>query len=295
MNAEQFSWMTRGSGIPPKSVSAFQADSTITDFAGMFECGDFVLSDDQGTLYRLDALLNVSLITRLQEPVSQLAWSATGNAGSALIGKNTIIRLDDNLKVVWSVEAPFDCSTIAIDPFGTYTFVASKETGAIVLDDRGKRASSIETARCLAYAQFLVDDPIIIAAAEHGLLGAYTVSGEKIWQQNISSNVGGLSLSQKEIHIYLAALNHGLQVYDGQGETAGGYFLEGTVDHIAASYQGNQIFASTVENQLFRLDENGELLWAATPESLVTHLYSHPLGKQGVAVFESNQLVMMQW
>lgn len=295
MNADQFTWMAQGSGLPPRSVSTFQAESSVTGFSGMLECGDFVLADDLGTLYRLDALLNVSPLTRLQEPVRQLVWSATGNAGAALVGKNTIIRIDKDLKVDWSIEVPFNCSTLAIDPFGTFTLVASEEGGAIVLDDRGKRASNIETTRPLAHAQFLVEDPIIIGAAEHGLLGAYAVSGEKIWEQNLWSNIGDLSITQDHVRIHLAALNHGIQVYDAQGETSSAYIIEGTVNRISTSYQGSQILASTVENQIYRLDHDGEMLWAARPESAVTHLFSHPLGNQGVAVLKNNQVIRMQW
>ncbi len=295
MSIDQFTWMNRGAGVPPRSVSGFRAEAKVTGFSGMLECGDFVISDELGTLYRLDSLLNVSLLTRLQEPLKQLCWSATGNAGSALSGKNTITRIDEKLKVIWSVEVPFACSVIAIDPYGLFTLVASAEGGAIVFDDRGKRAATFETTRPLAYARFLVEEPVIIAAAEHGLLGAYGVSGEKIWEQPLWSNVGDLSITQNEINIHLAALNHGIKVYNGQGENTTGYILEGTVNRISTSYRGQQILASTVENQIYRLDHDGEMLWAARPESAITHLYSHPLGKQGVAVFEDNQVLLMKW
>jgi len=295
MGIDQFTWMSRGAGLPPRSVSSFRAESKVTGFSAMLENGDFVIADDLGTLYRLDPLLNVSLLTRLQEPVRQLCWSATGNAGSALSGKNKITRIDEKLKVIWTTEVPFNCTRIAIDPFGVFTFVASEEEGAIVLDDRGKRAAVIKSNRPLAYAQFLVEEPIIIAAAEHGLLGAYAVSGEKVWEQPLWSNVGDLSVTHDQVHIHLAALNHGIKVYNGQGENITGYILEGTVNRVATSYRGQQILASTVENQIYRLDHDGEMLWAAHPESPVTHLFSHPLGKEGVAVFEDNQAVLMKW
>ncbi len=295
MGSDQFIWMNRGAGTPPRSVSSFRAESKVTGFSAMPEAGDYVISDDLGTLYRLDPFMNVSLLTRLQEPVRQLCWSATGNAGSALSGANRITRIDEKLKVLWSCEVPFKCKVIAIDPFGVFTFAASEEEGAILLDDRGKRAAVIKSNRPLAYAEFLFEEPVIIAAAEHGLLGAYSVSGEKVWEKPLWSNVGGLSISQQRVHIHLAALNHGIKVYDGQGENITGYILEGTVNRIATSYRGQQVLASTVENQLYRLDHDGALLWAAHPESPVSYLSSDPLGKTGVAVFEDNQAVLMKW
>ncbi len=295
MLAETPRWMNQGAGKAPDSVLSFRAEAPITAFSGMRECGDFVFADELGTLYRLDPLLNVTLLTRLQDSIQRLVWSDTGQSGVALLGKNILAGLNEKLKVLWSVELPFACSALAIDPFGKYLLAASADSGVLLLDERGKKLGTIETIRPLAFAEFLASEPVILAAAEHGLIGAYGVPGKVLWQETVWSSVGDLAVIQKQGLTCLAALNHGIQVFNGQGQTAATIVLEGTVNRIAASYNGNQILAATVEHQLYRLDAEGQMLWAANSEHPVQALYSHPLGKSGVVVLDKGTALRLEW
>ncbi|HCS50701.1 hypothetical protein [Rubinisphaera sp.] len=295
MKIETPTWMNQGAGQPPDLLFSFRAEAGITGFDSMREAEDYVVADEIGTLYRLDPLLNVKLLTRLQEPARQLSWSDTGEFGSALLGNSTLVRLDAKLKVIWTIEIPFTCSAIAIDPYGIFTFVASSEGGAIVIDDLGKKAATFETMRPLSYIHFMVEEPVVIAAASHGLMGAYALSGKKIWEKTLWSNVGDLALIQKTARICLAASNQGIQVYDGSGDSEASLILEGTVNKISVSYTGKQAFASTVEKHVYRLDEDGELKWAATSDVAVTRVDSHPIEPVGLFVFEDRTILRAQW
>jgi len=295
MKIETPDWMHKGTGRPPDMVQSFRSDAKMTGFEHMREAGDFAVSDEIGTLYLLDPLLNVSRLNRLQEPARQLAWSDTGDFGSALIGEHSIARISHKLKIVWTVDVPFSCSTIAIDPYGVFTLVASKDGGVIMLDDRGKRAATFETMRPLAHAEFLIDDPIVVVAADHGLLAAYGVGGHKIWEQTLWSNVGDLDVVQKTSRICLAALNQGLQIYNGQGDTEASMIVEGTVNRISTSYAGDQAFAATVENHIYRIDADGELLWAAVADEAIRKTISHAIDPVGVIVFANDRAFRVAW
>ncbi len=287
--------MSQGTGVPPDSVLQFRAEAPITAYAGMLECGDYVFADDMGTLYRLDPLLNVTLLTRLQETVHKLTWSATGELGVALTRPNSLSGIDEKLKIVWTIELPFDCSALAMDPYGQYILAASVDGGFVLLDARGKRLQTVETIRPLAFAEFLVTEPVVLAAAEHGLIGAYDVKGTILWQEAIWSSVSDLTLIQQEGLTCLAAQNHGIQVFNGKGRSISSLVLEGTVNRLAASYSGNQIMAATVENHVYRIDTSGELLWAAEADSTISGLLSHPLGRAAVLVRPDVTAYRLQW
>jgi len=261
----------------------------------MLEAGDYVVSDDIGTVYRLDALLNVKLLTRLQEPVKILSWSETGEFGTALVGKNSIVRIDARLKVVWTIEVPFTCTTLAIDPYGVFTFLASADGGVLVLDDRGKKAAVIETVRPLSHVGFLIDEPVVFAAAEHGLLATYSIAGRKVWEQPLWSNVGDLAVVQKTGHVLLATLNQGIQAFNGQGDAAGSFILEGTVSKVATNYSGNHSLAATIENSIYRLDDDGSLLWAAPTEEEIVKVDVHPIDPVGLIVLKNHQVLRLEW
>jgi len=295
MNQSSERWRNQGAGEAPDSVLEFRADAELTDVAAMVECGDFVAADAMGNLYRLDPLLNVTLVTRLAELARLLAWSAVGHYGVAVVGKNSLVGLDAGLKVLWTTAVPFTCTALAIDPFGSYTMVASADGGFLLLDDRGKRIRQVETARPLIRAEFVYDEPVFLAIAEHGLLGAYAVTGKKIWEQTPLSNLGDLSLLQQTGFFCLAMLNHGIQVFNGKAEQQGTLLLDGTVNRISASYDGRLVMAATVEGQLYRLNQQGETAWYSTPAVPVKRLFSHPLGQSAVVALQNSQLLRLEW
>ena len=288
-------WVLSGTGDLPSSCFQFRADSKITAFSGMREGGDFVVVDDIGTLYRINAEGRVLSLTRLPDPARAIAWADTGEAGIALIGKNTLVRLDEHFKTEWTVEVPFDCLSLSIDPHGVYSFVSSSERDALILDHRGKRAASFETMRPLSSTCFMSIEPVILGAAEHGLLGAYAVDGKKLWEEKHWSNVGQLAVAELEPRIFLAAMNHGIQVYDGSGSSVTAYILDGTVNHVAAGYEAETIYASTIEKQFYRLDSAGEILWMSEPEHDLCDLYCHPLGHTCALAFREGWVVLLAW
>lgn len=287
--------LNQGAGEAPDSLLEFRADAELTDVAAMVEVGDVVATDTLGNLYRLDPLLNVKQMHRLPEPARFLAWSAVGHYGVAVMGKNSLIGLDANFKQLWTTAVPFTCTALAIDPFGNYTFVASADRGFLLLDDRGKRIRQIETARPLIRAEFVYDEPVLIAIAEHGLLGAYMVTGKKIWEQTPLSNLGDLSLLQETGHFCVATLNHGIQAFNGKGEQQGTLHLDGTVNRISANYNGKLVMAATVEGQLYRLNQQGEITWFVKPPAPVKKLLTHPVNKSALVALQSNQLLRLEW
>jgi len=294
MPSETPTWMNQGAGQAPDSVLTFRAEAIITAFSGMLESGDFVFADELGTLYRLDSLLNVTTLTRLQDPARMLSWSAVGNRGAAIVGKSTLLGLNEKQKQEWSVDLPFSCSTLAIDPYGQYIFVADSDGGGLLVNQRGKKIAQVATLRPLAYAEFLVEEPVFFGAAEHGLLGAYGIDGKPMWEENLWSNVGDLSVIQSSAKVALASLNHGMHIYSANGDSVATLVLDGTVQKIASSYDGRVMYAGTVENKLYRLDDAGHLLWAAEADAPIRNLFAHPLGRS-VVISQQSTALRLSW
>lgn len=278
---------------------SFQADAPLTDMVVTREANDTFISDDIGGVYRLDATGRVSLLTRLSPAVRKLVWADTGEFGAALLGDNILCRLDRQLRVVWEVEISVDCLSIAIDPFGTYIAVSFTDGGNVIFDPYRKKVAVFETMRPLKHMVFSPDEPIMFAAAEHGLLACYDVGGKQLWSEKTYSNVGAMAHSPEAGQLFLAGLIHGVMVFDEHGESesimqAGGSDGQ-TVNSVSVDYLGRWMAVGTVEQTLHWIDEDGEMVWAATTPEPVFRLQSESLGRGLRVAFQSGSAIALEW
>lgn len=293
--AEIANWHRRGRGIGPKIKWSCTADGPLTALDLALETGETFVADEAGTLFRIDRQGRIAALTRLREPIRVLDWSDDGRFGVAVTGEATLHRLDRDLQSVWKLNLPEVCVSAAIAPFGTHLAVGMANGRNVVFSEHKHRESEFETVRPLSYLCLASGAPLLIGAAEHSLLCCHTLAGDPLWQQKLWSNVGGVCASGNAEVVYLAAYHHGIQTFDGEGESIGAYVLEGTVRRVAASFEPQRLIAGTLERQLYWLDIDGQLLWAAnTPEDIVA-LVCDPLGEWAVCGFDSGRVVRLDW
>jgi hypothetical protein len=288
-------WHRRGRGLGPTLKWTCNADGPLTALDLALETGEIFAADEAGTLFRLDRQGRIAALTRLREPVRVLDWSADGRFGVAVTGDDTLHRLDRDLQSVWKINLPEVCVSAAIAPFGTH-LVASLANGRnVVYSEHKRREAEFETVRPLAHLQLCAASPLIVAAAEHSLLCCYTLSGDLVWQQKLWSNAGGFSMSGDAEIIYLAAFHHGVQTFDGDGQNIGAYVVEGTVSRVSSSFEAQRLIAATLERQLFWLDSDGQLLWAAETPDDVSAVRCDPLGEWAVCGFAAGRITRLDW
>ena len=288
-------WLSLGRANGPTRRWSFGTDGALTGLALARESGDVVAADETGGLYRLDRRGQFAAVTRLRDPIRALSVSDDGNFVAAIVGESELHRFDRQLQEIWKQQLPEPCLSVAMDPFGSYTTVGMVNGINLVYAAHKYRVAGFETIRPLSFLRFVVTEPVFLGAADHGLLGCYSLTGEPLWQEKLWSNIGGLSSTGDGHLIYVPSFSHGLQTFDGEGHNIGSYVLEGTINHVASGYEPGRLIVSTLERHLCWLDADGELVWEAIAPEDIAHLACDPLGAWVVCGFASGRVMRLDW
>ncbi len=287
-------WL-QGRGVGPRLKWSFGADGDITGMAYARESGDLFVADSGLALYRLDRLGRIAALTRLHQPITAIDWADDGSQGAVVSGEDAVVRFDRNLKMIHRIDLPEVCLAIAVSPFGNHLAVSLADGQTLIYNERKRRIAKFATVRPLAFLDFCTTEPVLVAAAEHNLLCCHTLTGAAVWQQANWSNVGQLAITGDGDLIYLASFGHGIQTYDGDGATLGAYLLEGTISRVASSFEPQRLIAATVEQQLYWLDADGELLWTTNVGDRIVDLVCDPFGEWAACALATQGVFRLTW
>lgn len=295
MSALTPAWMEQGQGLTPELMWSFATDAPLRTIAYSRESQETTLADEIGGVYRLDAGGRAATLTRLPQPIRELAWSDAGNAGIALLGKRQLVRLNRDLQIVWEIELPDEGLAVAVDPFGSYFAVSMTDGHSLIFNQYRRKVVEFETIRPLRFLRFLIHQPMLLASAEHGLLTCIDLNGDRMWEEKLWTNVGDLSLADDTGIIYLAGFVHGILGYDIDGDSHGSYQMSGTVKYCATSSRGERIAVYTIEEHLSWLDADGELVWVGTVPEPIVQLQVDALGQGIICAFASGRILCLHW
>ena len=288
-------WLREGQGLPPSVKWSFRGDGAIVSLAMSRESGDVFVCDASSTLYRLTRGGKIAAVTHPRVPFSQLVWSEDGQWGYGVADDRTLVRMDRNLQIDWEYETHDDILCLAAAPFGHHVAVSHADASNMILNERKRKIARFETVRPLRFVQFCGSEPVLFGSAENGLLCCHNLVGAQLWQERVWSNVGSMSVTGAGDIIYLANFSHGVQAFDGDGVSLGAYVLEGTVDRVAASYEPYRLIATTVEQFVYWLDSDGDLIWASGAPAAVVDTACDPLGEWALIAFQTGDVLRLDW
>ncbi|MFG0297330.1 MAG: hypothetical protein ACF8PG_15595, partial [Maioricimonas sp. JB045] len=203
-------WIRQGRGLGPSIKWSHQTDGPLTSLSLARESGDVIVADASGSICRMDRGGQIAALNRFREPVHQLCWSDDGSAGAALVGDDTLYCLDRTFQSVWTVNLPDVCMAVSITPYGRHVAASLADGTTLIYDANRRRVATIETIRPLAFLAFCTTKPVLIGAAEHALVTAYSISGAEVWQEKMWSNVGDIAVTGDGSSIHLASFAHGI-------------------------------------------------------------------------------------
>ena len=164
----------------------------------------------------------------------------------------------------------------------------------LIYSSANKRVSRFETVRPLRYLHFLATVTEMVAAADHGLVGRYSMRGDQIWAEKLWSNVGDIAVTGDGKHLFLAGFAHGIQAYDGQlGTSLGSFVTEGTVSLLACAFSKRQVVGATLERDLFAINDSGTASWNLSVPEDILRLVMSPLGDWIIVGFASGRIVRL--
>ncbi|MCA9079472.1 MAG: hypothetical protein KDA58_02890 [Planctomycetaceae bacterium] len=292
--AYQPQWL-KGRGLSPTAVWSIGTDGPLVACDLSRETGEVWLADGSHTLTSVDRSGQIRAMTQIGAPIQTLVWSDDGSAGAAILAEDVVIRLDRELKSQFTINLPDTCLAVAISPFGNHIAVSLANGITLIYNERKRRLAQFQTVRPLAFSRFCATEPLLFAAAEHGLLCCHDLQGGEVWQERLWNNVGGLEITGDADLVYLAAFAHGIEAFDGDGGPVGSYVVEGTVNRLAVSFEPQRLFAGTIERTLYWLDADGEMLWATSLPDDVVDLHCDPLGEWGIIGLRDEGLFRLDW
>lgn len=295
MSAMDSNWLSAGQGMPPEQTWAFTTDAALADLGLARETGETLAADVTGGLYKLNRDGRILSISRGFKHLRGVAWSDTATFGAALLGSEHFARFDSQLQIAWTMQTPSSIHSLAMDPFGHYVAVALESSQTYIVGKDRRVVCEFPSARPLHFLRFVPTYRDLIGAADYGVIQRQQFNGELVWDNKLLSKVGDLAITGNGQLSYIAAYNHGIQVYDSEGYSHASYVVQGTPSRISTSFDGRTIIVATQENYLYRMNPQGELLWATEAPDAITRVHADPLGQGFVCGFASGRVVRYDW
>jgi hypothetical protein len=287
-------WTDDGIGTPPATDWTFSTESRLTHLAVAWESEDSLVADDAGGLSVIGPEGRLRHLTRGLADVSAISIAATGECVAVAYGQKLAL-LDRSLSMVWSLSLYDRVTALSLDPFGRHLAVALANRDVRIYTTTRRRIADFEVVRPLRYLQLSATEPLLIGAAEDGLLGAYTVAGKTVWDTHLFATCGDMTASGDASNILLAGFAHGIQKFDRAGANRGAFVVEGTPARISTCFDGSRIAAATLERQVFLLDRCGRLLWAAVAGGDVASVSCNGTGRVVTIGFTEGRVERLSW
>lgn len=288
-------WSQHGQGERPVIAWSFSLDAPLTAFTLARETGEIVAVDSSGGLYLLDRRGRVKTLTRGFKSLGALAWSDTGTHGAAATGSSKLSWIDRTLSVKWSRNLREEILSLAVDAHGHYAAVALAGGETLLFDARRREVGRFKTIRPLRHLKFSAGRPLLLGAAEYGLICCRQLDGSEAWSQRLWSNVGDLTVTGDGEEIFLARFNQGVQKLDRSGQGRGSYQVRGTPNHVSTSFVPGRLGVTTVERDIYWLDAEGGLIWATHLPDDVCGIAVDALGSGLTCGFQSGRLYRLEW
>jgi len=295
MNDAAGTWIEQGVGTPPTIRWSFSTESRLSHLDIAWEADEVAATDDAGGVYRLDPNGRLRHVSRGLSRVGRIAFADVGTGLAAAFDERKVALLDESLAVMWSLTLYDRIVGLALDPFGKHLAGSLASRDVRIYTTSRRPIAEFEVVRPARFLKFAATEPLLIGAAEDGLLAAWQLSGKPLWDVRLFASCGDLAMSGNAATILLAGFAHGIQRFDAAGTNRGAFVVEGTPSRIATSYDGARIAAATIERQLYFLDRGGDLRWAAeTPDDVVA-LACDAAGRSIIVGFASGLITRLGW
>jgi hypothetical protein len=295
MNQTTPSWIQSGRGTEPEQRWSINLKSPLTALRLARESGDVLAADEAGELSRIDPTGQLVKRTHGFRNLKRLAWSDTGNRGAAVVSESKLCCFDDQLQIDWTIELPEAITAIDMDPHGNHIGVAMANHRNVIYDINRRQVCEFETAKPLRFWEFLATEPVLVAAAEQGILCKYSFEGEEIWRTDQLANVGDMKVAGDGETVFVSARNQRIRTFHASGKPGGTFMIEGRAHKLACSFLGDRLLVTTLEGHLYWFDEAGEFIWGAVLPDEIEQVGCAPMGDGLFCGFRSGHLVCLAW
>lgn len=150
-------------------------------------------------------------------------------------------------------------TALAVEPLGRCLAVADAGGSLHVLSARGRTLWRATTLRPLHYLAFVPEKPVLLGAADFGLVVCFGASGDCLWRDGLVAHVGSLAVNGDGSSVMLACFSDGLVRYNTSGPEQQRLPLESACLLAALSYDGDSLLTADHQHRLCLRDGKGVL------------------------------------
>jgi hypothetical protein len=216
-------------------------------------------------------------------PVSAVCAADDGSAFAIGGSPGAVCWLAPDLAPRWQQSLPQRVTAIALEPLGRYVAVADAGCTLHLLDERGRVVWRATPPRPLAHLAFVPEKPVVIGAADFGLVVCFGSSGECLWRDGLVAHVGSLAVRGDGDGVLLACFGDGLYRYGATGPPQQRIPLDAPCSLAALSYTGDWLLTASRDRRASLREREGSLRDQFSFESAIVSLALGALGDYGVA------------
>jgi hypothetical protein len=214
-----------------------------------------------------------------------------GSAYAAVGGRGEVWWLAPDLMPRWERAIAHPATAAAMESNGQYLAVADGRGNLHLFDQTGRTVFQVPSPRPLHHLTFVPAAPLLVGAADYGLVACFSPLGKLLWHSGLVAHIGSLAVTGNGSQIVLACFSEGIQRYTATGEKQLRLALAEPCRLAALTFDGRYFLIAGLGNQLRLLDEKGQ--------TLATHAFDHPaaalalgaLGDRAVAALMEGPVV----
>jgi len=249
------------------------------------ERGWLLAWDAAGALTVLDAGGVEVAGARLARPLTAVACAEDGSALAALAGER-LLFLGPDLAVRWDRPSP-PGTALAMEAFGQYLAAADPAGALRIVDRRGHVVGSATTPRPLRFLAFAAERPLLLGAADFGLVACFDLRGRWGWRDGLVARVGSLAVGG-DGRAALACYSDGLVRYSADGvKQPGG--AAGFVRKAGLSFGGERVL-TLGQGKDVRLRDRKDVLAEWQPDAEPVGLALDALGRRAALAFADGRV-----
>ncbi|GIW81788.1 MAG: hypothetical protein KatS3mg105_3595 [Gemmatales bacterium] len=249
--------------------------------------------DAESWLYLIDHSGDIQGQTRLPFSILSACASDTGDVFIATGRNGDVFWLAPDFSVKRHVQLKAMPTAIALEPYGRYLAVADQRSSVQVYNWLGEVVFRVGVPRSLHHLAFVPEKPLLIGAADYGLVGGIDAKGKIIWRDGLVAYIGSLAVTGDGSQIVCACFSEGIQRYSADGKKLGQMAVTGPCRRAAIAYNGTTILAATLDHTLDFRTSSGKQSGTYRPESpLVGHVLT-PLADQAYLALADRRIVAL--
>jgi hypothetical protein len=221
------------------------------------------------------------------------ATIADDGSGLAVADDESVTWLRGDLSMRWRKSLSTKPTAVAMDSLGRC--VAAADAGSrLHFFDKGGRAigSPLKTPRPLYHLHFLASNPLLIAAADFGLIIALDLhSRQWTWQDCPVIHLGDLAASGDGTTIAFACFSEGIRRYDLAGKRMISLSTPEPCRHLSTSFDGRGFLAGSIFSAVYALDDSGGQRYEQRFEQPVAGVRLAPLGDAGIVALADGRIM----